>query len=280
MKSQSSGLIGVSLFTLLVCSGCANLNSASSEFAARNDEAIQRQQAELDRPALDNKQVYLDMIKKMQERSLYFASIAHIDAYQKSYGSSAEIQRLYADALRATGQDDAAEKQYKSLLGGAEAAAAWHGLGLLEAQRGNAKAAIANFRESSRLNPTNAVVLSDLSYALLNDGDSSGARVPLMQAVELAPANRKVISNLALYFLLAGDASKAESLMKEAKMPLDVRSEIFKRKDAIARRNQPIAGTPELKSQSTPLVAGGNGMQLQLQLQLLSPASAALARSE
>lgn len=279
MKLQTYGGVGA-IFILVLLGGCANFNTSSNEYAARTDEAMQRQQAELERPALDNKQVYLDMIKKMQERSLYFASIAHIDAYQKSYGSTPEVQRLYADALRATGQDEAAEKQYKALLSGPEAAAAWHGLGLLEAQRGNSAYAIANLRESSRLNPTNPIVLSDLSYALLNAGDNNTARVPLMQAVELAPGNRKVISNLALFFLLSGDKAKAESLMKEANMSADVRTEIFKRRDAISKRNVHLTGKTEAENRVLPVVASGNGMQLQLQLQLLQPSSEAVARSE
>jgi Flp pilus assembly protein TadD len=279
-------LTGVVLAGLAVflASGCSSFNSPASDFAERNEAAIQRQQAaDAERPALDNKQVYLDMIKKMQERSLYFASIAHIDAYQKSYGSTPEIQRLYADALRATGQEDAAEKQYKSILNSSEASAAWHGLGLLEAQRGNSIAAIANLREASRLNPTNAAVLSDLSYALMNDGNYSGARMPLMQAVEMAPGSRKVISNLALFFLLSGDAQKANSLMAEANVPPDVRVEIYKRKEAIVSRSGGIAASGNgrnLQERALPTVASSNGMQLQLQLQLLQPNAVPRSRSE
>jgi Flp pilus assembly protein TadD len=280
MNLQNFGGLTATVALLVSLGGCASFNAPANEYAARNEEALQRQQAELDKPALDNKQVYLDMIKKMQERSLYFASIAHIDAYQKSYGSSAEVQRLYADALRATGQEQAAEKQYRGLLGGSEAAAAWHGLGLLEAQRGNTTLAISSLRESSRLNPTNAIVLSDLSYALLNAGDNNAARVPLMQAVELAPANRKVISNMALYFLVTGDTSNAEALMKEANIPGEVRAEIRKRKEVITKRNAQIASKPESKSKIMPAVADGNGMQLQLQLQLLSPGTGGLSRHE
>ncbi|MNR82732.1 bacteriophage N4 receptor, outer membrane subunit [compost metagenome] len=259
--------------TLLLCSACASFTSPANDFAERHEAAIQRQQAEPDRPALDNKQVYLDMIKKMQERSLYFASIAHIEAYQKSYGTTPEVQRLYADAMRATGQDDAAEKQYKSLLNGSEAAAAWHGLGLLAAQRGNSAVAVANLREATRLNPTDAAVLSDLSYALMSDGNNAAARVPLLQAVELAPASRKVLSNFALYLLLSGDVKKAEALMDEARMPADVRAEIVKRKNIIAQGKAPLATEGSAPAQQAALntIASGNGMQLQLQLQLLPP---------
>ncbi|WP_076593107.1 tetratricopeptide repeat protein [Herminiimonas arsenitoxidans] len=272
------------LSALLLCGGCANFNSSASDYAARNEAATQRQQSDQDKPALDNKQVYLEMIKKMQDRSLYFASMAHIDAYQKSYGSSPEIQRLYADALRATGQDDAAEKQYQQLRTTTEAAAAWHGLGLLAAQRGDSVNAIAHLRESNRRDPTNAMVLSDLSYALLYDGDRAAARLPLMQAVELAPDNRKVISNLALFFLLSNETAKAEALMKDAYIPADVRTEIRKRKDAIAARGtQPAAkvvSEADIQNRTLPAIASGNGMQLQLQLQLLQPNVVPRSRSE
>lgn len=269
---------------LLLASGCSSFTSPANDFAERNEAAIQRQQAaDAERPALDNKQVYLDMIKKMQERSLYFASIAHIDAYQKSYGSTPEIQRLYADALRATGQEDAAEKQYKSILNSSEASAAWHGLGLLEAQRGNPAGAITNLREASRLSPTNAAILSDLSYAFMSDGNVGEARLPLMQAVEMAPGSRKVISNLALFFLLSGEGQKATSLMAEAKVPPDVKTEIYKRKEAIALRSGKIAassGSNNSQERALPPIASGNGMQLQLQLQLLPPNAVPRSRNE
>ncbi|RQO34666.1 pilus assembly protein [Herminiimonas sp. KBW02] len=280
MKNRLHQGVFCALIVLLSCNGCASFNASSNEYAMRNEEASQRQQVELDRPALDNKQVYLDMIKKMQERSLYFASIAHIDSYQKTYGTSPEVQRLYADALRATGQDDSAEKQYRALLNGTEAAAAWHGLGLLEAQRGSSAKAISNLRVSSRLDPTNALVLSDLSYALLADGDNNAARIPLMQAVELAPGNRKVISNLALFFMLSGDEAKAEALMKEAKMSSEVRAEILKRQESITKGKPKSASTQDARSRIMPVVASGSGMQLQLQMQLLSPQSGVSARSE
>lgn len=280
MKSIMCTSISVS--ALLLCGACSMFTPPANDFAERNEAAMQRQQAELDRPPLDNKQVYLDMIKKMQDRALYFASIAHIDAYQKSYGTSPEVQRLYADALRATGQEVAAEKQYKSLLSTTEAAAAWHGLGLLEAQRGNSVVAIANLREASRLNPTNAAVLSDLSYALMNDGDFSAARLPLMQAVEMAPGSRKVISNFALFLMLSGERSKADALMAEAKMPQDVRAEIFKRKEMIVGRMGMVAekGGSNIQERVLPTIASGNGMQLQLQLQLLQPNALPRSRSE
>lgn len=253
----STGLLGA----------CSSLNTSSIDQAERMEVAMQRQQAEPEKPAIDNRLVYLDMIKTMQARSLYFASLAHIDAYQKAHGSSPEILRLQADAFRATGQDDAAEKQYRQLLTTTEAAAAWHGLGLLAAQHGDYIQAISSLRESNRLDPINANVLSDLGYALLQTNDLAAARLPLIQAAELDSDNRKIISNLALYLLLSGDGQKAESLMMQANIPSETRTEIARRAQMI--RTSTLSGSSA--SEQTLAAADNGGMQLQLQWQLMAP---------
>lgn len=247
-------------------SACASFNTSSIDQAERMEAAMQRQQAEPEKPATDNKLVYLDMIKTMQSRSLYFASLAHIDAYQKLHGSSPEIQRLRADALRATGQDAAAETQYRELMGTNEAAAAWHGLGLLAAQHHDYTCAITSLREAVRLDPINATILSDLGYALLQQDDLAGARLPLIQAAELAPENRKVISNLALYLMRAGEREKAEALMAKADLPPESRQEIMRRAGTA-----PSASANATAPRKLAAVSEQSGMQLQLQWQLLAP---------
>ena len=44
----------ISGLVLLLCAGCSVFNSPSHDFAQRNEAAIQRQEAEMERPALDN----------------------------------------------------------------------------------------------------------------------------------------------------------------------------------------------------------------------------------
>src|SRR5690606_29977780 len=107
-----------------------SLNNSSS-LMEQHEAMLQRQAVEDQQPRIDNRQVYLDMIRTMQTRSLYFASLAHIDAYETAHGITTETRRLRADALRVSGQEDAARMQYLSLLQTNEAAAARHGLGLL-----------------------------------------------------------------------------------------------------------------------------------------------------
>ena len=259
--------IGTTVLSLL--GACSSFDKASNDQAERMEAAIQRQQLEPEKPAIDNKLVYLDMIKTMQSRSLYFASLAHIDAYRKQHGDSPEIMRLEADALRATDQTEAADKAYRRLLDTAEAASAWRGLGLLAAQRGDYAAAVTALQESTRHDPINATTLSDLGYALLQNNEFAAARLPLIQAAELAPDNRKIVSNLALYLMLAGENDKARHLMDKAGLPQETQEEVARQ----ARAN----GNPSSKTATTNALASArhgnsNGMQLQLQWQLLEPA--------
>jgi Flp pilus assembly protein TadD len=201
--------------------------NSAKVYAQQNEAALLRQQEEEKAPTPDNKGMYLGLIRQMQEQGMYFASLAHIDAYEQKNGSTPEVQRLRADALRETRQGAAAETAYRKLLSSSEAGAAWHGLGLLAAQNGDYKGAAASLREAVKVEPTNPVMLSDLGYAMLRSGDIAAARVPLAQAAELAPDNRKMIGNLALLLLVSGDAEKARAVMDKATLPADSRAAIY-----------------------------------------------------
>lgn len=223
------------LALVLLVSGCAA--PSARQYAQQNEAALQRQQLEDATPKADNQLVYLDMIRTMQDRSLYFASLAHVEAYMQLYGPGPDILRLRADALRETGQDVAAETAYRQLLNTTQAAAAWHGLGLLAAQHDDYIAAVTALREAVRRQPTDATMLGDLGYALLQTGNSTAARIPIAQAAELAPENKKAIANLALLLLVSGDGPKARELMEQAKLPANVRTAIFSLADDIIARH-------------------------------------------
>ena len=225
------------VFTFLLLTGCAT-NSAKV-YAQQNEAAQLRQEAEEKAPTPDNKGMYLGLIQQMQEQGMYFASLAHIDAYEQQNGSTPQIQRLRADALRETRQGAAADAVYRKLQNSSEASAAWHGLGLLAAQSGDYKAAVISLREAAKREPTNPVMLSDLGYALLRSGDIAAARVPLAQAAELAPDNRKMIGNLALFLLVSGDAGKAREVMDKASLPADSRATVYRLAAEIGQQ-QPV----------------------------------------
>ncbi len=207
--------------------------------------------------AHDDKAVYMDLIRQMQQQGAYYASLAHIDAYRQRYGATPELRRRQADALRATGQMDAARTIYRSLLNGDQAAAAWHGLGLVEAQSGNAVAADEALLKATELEPVNAAYLSDLGYARLCDGQTATAKDPLAMAAELDPANAKVIANLALWAMLTGDTTRADAIMQRGQLPADSQNDVRRLAVQLASRkphtaaSSPVPSTPSAPTKRT-----------------------------
>src|ERR1700759_335729 len=119
----------LSLAVLLALSGCAT-KEAGYGIGAQGEGAVVAQQANHD-AAPDTPGMYLGLIDQMQSQGLYYASLAHIDAFEKRYGSTPEIMLMRADALRMTSQPDAATAAYTQLLTTPLAARGHRGLGLL-----------------------------------------------------------------------------------------------------------------------------------------------------
>ncbi|VVE19583.1 Beta-barrel assembly-enhancing protease [Pandoraea iniqua] len=214
---------------VVMLAGCASKGGGyGAPSAAALMRAQQDDEAKAKTAAPDTKELYLSMIREMQERGAYFASLAHIDQFRIQYGNSPDVDILRADALRETGQPDAAEATYRTLLASPVAAAAWHGLGLVAAQRKDYAGATQALREAVSRAPTEPFYLSDLGFAQLCNGDAAGARVPLAQAAELKPDSRKVLSNLAVYLLVTGERARADQMMTQAKMPPATREAIDK----------------------------------------------------
>jgi Flp pilus assembly protein TadD len=182
-------------------------------------------------PAPDTPGMYLALIDRMQKQGLYFASLAHIDAYEKQYGVTPDSTLLRADALRETGQSAASVKAYHALLSTSLAARGHRGLGLLAGAAGDFQAAARELAQAVALAPTDAATLSDLGYALLREGDVAGARVPLMQAAELDSHSARIKANVALLLLAQGHAKEARAWMDDQQCPPAARAAI--RDDAV-----------------------------------------------
>jgi Flp pilus assembly protein TadD len=193
--------------------------------------------------ATNDRATYLSLIRTMQERGLFYASLAHIDAFRAAYGDSPELSRLQADALRETDQQDRAMERYRGLLASSQAAAAWHGIGLIEARQGHIGEATHALDEAVNRDPTNAVYLGDLGYARIRADDDRGAREPLAKAAELDPRNAKAVANLALLFTLEGDGATATQLMDRAGLSATARSELQRLAGEIRRDRRPGAAT-------------------------------------
>ncbi|MBO1112389.1 tetratricopeptide repeat protein [Bordetella petrii] len=229
--SRPHGRLGAVLCTVLLA-GCQSnkMESAWELIQQQQQEQALMRQSEDDPDAgkqPTEPQLMLALIRENQAQGRYFASLAYIDAYRQRFGNSDQLEALQADALRRTGQQEQSEAAYRKLLGGAQAAQGWHGLGLLAGARGDYAQAAQDLEHAVKLAPTDAQMLGDLGYARLRAGDSAGARVPLGKAAELDPSNTKVLANMALLLVVEGNAVQAQQLMDRARLGQDARSQIY-----------------------------------------------------
>lgn len=177
--------------------------------------------------APDTPGMYLGLISRMQAEGLYYASLAHIDAFERQYGKTPDSIVLRADALRLTGQASASAQSYTQLLDTPLAARGHRGLGLLAGASGDFHKAAQELNAASVLDPTDATMLSDLGYALLRDGDVAHARVPLLKALELDSHNAKIVANVALLLEASGSDADAQSMMAQQGLPAAARAAVM-----------------------------------------------------
>jgi Flp pilus assembly protein TadD len=217
---------------ILVTAGFAALGGCASKIEsgygvgiqAEREAAVRQSQQKQDAP--DTPGMYLALIDKMQSQGLFYASLAHIDAYEKQYGATPDTVLLRADALRQTAQSQASADAYTKLINTPLAARGYRGLGLLSGGAGEFGKASEFLDMASRLEPTDALTLSDLAYARLRSGDIAGARVPLMKAAELAQSNPKILSNVALFLFVDGKPAAARGLIAQQKFSPEVQQAI------------------------------------------------------
>lgn len=193
----------------------------------------------------DSRNAYLELIERMQQQGAWYASLAHVEAFRQRYGDRPALRLLQADALRETGQADAAAALYRELSSGPEGAAAAHGLGLIAARRDDDAGSEQALARATQLQPLNTDYLGDLGYARLRAGQFDQAREPLAKALELSPGNAKATANLALWAVLRGDQATAERLAVQANLTEETRRSIQQQAQQIrARLQQRQAAAP------------------------------------
>ena len=190
----------------LLLGGCqtSNVDTAMQLMQQQQQEqalAQQREDADERKRLAANPELALSLIREAQREGRYFASLAYLDAYRQNFGDSPQVAVMRADALRMTGQIAQSESAYRALTGTDQAAAAWHGLGLLAGGRGD-------FDQAAELAPANAKVLGNLALLLLVEGDYAGAR-QVMDRAALSPQARQRVQELASQARHAGVSAAA-----------------------------------------------------------------------
>ncbi|HWT18565.1 MAG TPA: hypothetical protein VN280_06585 [Variovorax sp.] len=232
-------------FAIVGCAASKDQYAASADAQRRmSAEAAAETKAST---SVDTKETYLKLVEQMQRESLWFASLAHIDALEQRWGISPESTRLRADALRQTGQASPSEAAYKRLMSTPLEGAGYRGLGLLAGARGNYPEAVQLLKQAQRHAPTDALLLSDLGYAQLRAGATDEARLPLMQALQLRPDSAQAQANLALYLEFTNQHEQATAMMDANRMSPAARAAIKEAAEQL-RRGGPAPSAPSLAS--------------------------------
>lgn len=207
----------VAMSMLAGCSSMGNLLGSNQPVLSPAAKAAAEMPLEKD-PVVNTQDTYLALVKQMQAKSLWYASIAHLDALDKQWGVSSESRLLRADALRQTGQLSAAVTMYQGLLGSVNDGFARYGLGRVAAEKGDFRQAALQMEQARMSNPVDSRLLTDLGYAYLRAHDLNAARTPLMQAAQLNPEDAQANVNLSLFMMVSGQSAQAEEFMRQRKL--------------------------------------------------------------
>lgn len=151
-------------------------------------------------------------IEQMLREGKPYAALAQLDALAAQGTRLPQLDLARADALRRIDRLPQAEALYRGQLSGCMSGRALHGLGLLQAQRGQHADSLASLEQARNLLPTDARVRNDLGYALLLSQRFDDARFEFLTVLELVPGDTRAARNLVLLTLREGRADKAREL--------------------------------------------------------------------
>lgn len=182
------------------------------------------------------REVHLTLVQKMIQQNNTYAALAHLDAYQKKWGTSLVSQRLRADALRKTRQFDRAEALYKTLLSTEDNSQAWYGLGRVAIDKGDLPAAVPRLEKAVERNPLYVEAYSDLGLVYLLLNNKQPAYDTLMKASQLSNNDPKVLANLALWGLVFQDFDLARSVADRLNWSDETRGQVLTQATKIRER--------------------------------------------
>jgi len=265
IAAWAAAMPAMAVMAALLLAGCASPSQQSAEALAQQAEAqiaLAKLRDKEARAEYNDQAVYLGLIARMQQEGLYFASLAHIDAFQQRFGTQPGLQLMRAAALRETGQDDAALGAYRELLTTDRAAAAHHGIGLVLGRQGDFVRAAVALRQAAALDPVNPQVANDLGYALMRSGALQDARIPVMQALQLDGSNPRIVSNAAVWLWASGKRAEANAMMQRAAMPEATRAAVRKEGERAARAALARERTPATKPLALLAPANANAIAI------------------
>lgn len=204
-----------SLVICAVVAGCASLGGCASRALPGQDSG--RYLVNTARGDDENAKLYTDLIEQLIRQDKLYAAHAHLEQRQAEFGQTDQLAALEAEILRRMGQTERAEAMYRRLIKSDYAAEAYHGLGLIEAERDPAQS-LADLRKAVNHAPTNTAMRNDLGYAELLAGHVGRAQTEITTAYQLDEKSRLAANNYVLVLLTQGDEAAARRIARRSDM--------------------------------------------------------------
>lgn len=161
-------------------------------------------------PLTADQELVLGVSQEMVAAGRRHAALANLERLPNSLPP---VRLSKARLLRLLGHGSEAEALYSSLLGTCLVADARHGLGQLEAGRGNHAMAQRHLRAAASLAPANESIRNDLGVVYMNQRRLSEARFELLTAMELNENARRAPQNLLVLLIYQGNWQGARDLV-------------------------------------------------------------------
>ncbi|ODP37705.1 tetratricopeptide repeat protein [Sphingomonas turrisvirgatae] len=161
-----------------------------------------------------SRSLYLTLIRNLRRAGQVHAALAHLDAFDRQFPRSDDAALLRGDCLTDIARHAEAAAVFQKLTRGKQAAAAaYAGLGRIDALSERWAAAAANYALAVQRAPTMAAYLSDYGFVLLRAQRPRDAVFRLRQAVELDAGDARARNNLILALAASGDDAAARQLL-------------------------------------------------------------------
>lgn len=162
-----------------------------------------------------SRSLYLSVIEELIRSGKGHAALAHLDEFEREYGSGAASARLRADAWLSLGEMAKAEAGYRAILKGELAGFAKHGLGRIAAAKEDWVLAQRHFEDATKEQPTNSRFLNDFGCSLYRLARLEDAEFVLRKAHELAPNDQEIIDNILVVLAARGGDHRLEDVFPE-----------------------------------------------------------------
>lgn len=243
MKRAAPRVSGLGLAMLLLGTGCVTESRRQLDATVAPEVATDTPESQ--------RQVHLDLIRRMLDQQQYYAALAHIQAQAGETGGSDELRLLEAEARRKLDQREVAKGLYRDLLKTRYVAEAYHGLGLSNVKT-DLPTAVWQLQQAVQRSPANAEMRNDLGFALMLGGRYAEALPELATAVELeaGSGSDRARNNLLLLMLVRGDEASVQRLAQQSGVSRETLAGLRLRAANLRRPPEPQKPTPSLPRNS------------------------------